>query len=110
MTTLMVLPTWITSAQDEQSRNITLCIGSRACIEKSKLVEFIQIVNDVLPAVQPWMKLTLQNLTGDEFWLSKSIYQLITLGITMSYLVDRGYAPFAYADYTCRSPKRYMLI
>jgi hypothetical protein len=109
MTNLMVLPAWITSAKDKQGRNITLCIGSKTYIEKSTLVEFVQIVNEIVSAIQPWMKLTIQDLTGDEFWLSKSIYQRIMLGKTMTYLVNNGYTPFTYADYSCRSPKRYML-
>jgi hypothetical protein len=109
MTNLIVLPAWITSAQDEQGKNITLCIRPKICIEKSTLVEFVQIVNDVLPGITSWIKFTLQDLSGDEFWLSKSIYQRIMLGKTMTYLVNNGYTPFTYADYSCRSPKRYML-
>ena len=110
MINIIVLPAWISAAKDEQDRNITLCIGSNLYIQKSTLVDFVQIVNDVFPGIKPWMKFTLQDLTGSEFWLSKSIYQRIMLGKTMTFLVNNGHTPFTYADHSCRSPKRYMLI
>jgi hypothetical protein len=62
-----------------------------------------------MPAIQPGEKYTLQYLVGDEYWLARTVYQRIILGITWCWLVAEGYTPFKPGDLTCRTPKRYML-
>jgi hypothetical protein len=103
------MPNWVVSDPKNSDKEIILCLGPRVRIVKKDFVEFIQIANEMLPAIKPGMKFTIQDLTGDEYWLSKSIYQRITLGRITSWLVNHGYTPFIYADDTCRTPKRYML-
>ena len=102
------LPTWITKAIDPQGRQIMLRIAPRTYVSKSILIECIQLINDVLPAILPGEKYTLQDLVGDEYWLARTVYQRIILGITWCWLVSKGYTPFTFADLTCRTPKRYM--
>ena len=102
------LPTWISKANDQQGREIMLRIGPRTYVSKSTLIECIQLINDVMPAILPGEKYTLQNMVGDEFWLARTVYQRIILGITWCWLVTEGYTPFKFGDLTCRTPKRYM--
>ena len=103
------LPTWISKANDQQGREIMLCIAPRTYVSKSTLVECVHLINDVMPAILPGDKYTLQDLVGDEYWLARTVYQRIILGITWCWLVSKGYTPFTLGDLTCRTPKRYML-
>jgi hypothetical protein len=102
------LPTWISKANDQQGREIMLRIAPRVYISKTSLVECIQLINDVMPAILPGEKHTLQDLVGDEYWLARTVYQRIILGITWCWFVSKGYTPFTPGDLTCRTPKRYM--
>jgi hypothetical protein len=60
-----------------------------------------------MPAVLPGERYTLQDLVDDEYWLARTVYQRIILGITWCWLVVEGYTPFTFGDFTCRTPKRY---
>jgi hypothetical protein len=102
------LPTWISKANDPQGREIMLRIAPRTYVSKSTLIECIQLINDVMPAILPGAKYSLQDMVGDEYWLARTVYQRSILGITWRWLVAEGYAPFASDDFTCRTPKRYM--
>ena len=103
------LPTWILKANDQEGRELMLRIAPRTYVSKSTLIECIQLINDVMPAIQPGKKYTLQNMVGDDFWQARTVYQRIILGITWCWLVAEGYTPFTPGDFTCRTPKRYML-
>ena len=104
------LPTWISTEDDKQGYEIMLRIAPRTYVSKSTLIECIQLINDVMPAILPGVKYTLQDLVGDEYWLARTVHQRILLGITWRWLVTKGYTPFTFGDLTCRTPKRYMLI
>jgi hypothetical protein len=108
MTSQVQLPTWISKANDQQGREIMLRIAPRVYISKTTLIECIQLINDVMPAILPGDRYTLQDLVGDEYWLARTVYQRIILGITWCWLVAEGYTPFKFGDFTCRTPKRYM--
>jgi hypothetical protein len=101
------LPAWISKANDQQGREIMLRIAPRVYISKTTLIECIQLINDVMPAILPGERYTLQDLVGDECWLARTVYQRIILGITWRWLVVEGYTPFTFGDFTCRTPKRY---
>jgi hypothetical protein len=60
-----------------------------------------------MPAILPGKRYTLQDMVGDEYWLARTVYQRIILGITWCWLVSKGYTPFTPGDFTCRTPKRY---
>jgi hypothetical protein len=102
------LPNWISKANDPQGREIMLRIAPRTWVSKSTLIECIQLINDVMPAIKLGEKYTLQDMVGDEYWQARTIYQRIILGITWCWFVAEGYTPFKSGDLTCRTPKRYM--
>ena len=103
------LPTWISTADDKQGYEIMLCIAPRTYVSKSTLIECIQLINDVMPAILPGKKYTLQDMVGSEYWQARTVYQRIILGITWCWLVAEGHTPFTPGDFTCRTPKRYKL-
>ena len=109
VTTQVQLPAWILKANDPEGRELMLRIAPRIYISKTTLIECIQLINEVMPAILPGAKYTLQDMVGDEYWQAKTVYQRIILGITWCWLVAEEYTPFAPGDFTCLTPKRYML-
>ena len=103
------LPTWVTKANDQEGRELMLRIASRTYVSKSTLIECIRLINDVMPAILPGKKYTLQDMVGSEYWQARTVYQRIILGITWCWLVAEGHTPFTPGDFTCRTPKRYKL-
>ena len=83
--------------------------GGQICIAKSVDNELMQVIKDILPAIENWMELTLEELCGDEYWSSKTDGERRTLGRYFAYLVDKGLMPFEFANSCCQTPKRYRL-
>lgn len=82
---------------------------SRICISKSDHDEFMKIIEDILPAIKKSMKLTLQQICGNHYWLFKTRGERRTLGKYFAYLVDEGLLPFEFAYSRCGAPKCYRL-
>ena len=82
---------------------------SRICISKNESNEFLQLIEDILPAVEQCMVLTLQQLCGNHYWLSKTDGERRNLGKYFAFLVEDDRLPFEFADSRCGAPKRYCL-
>ena len=81
-------------------------------VSKVFYYEIKQLVEEAVGFLKgefPDRKCTLQFLCGDEFWLKQSNGERRKAGRVMVFMVERELVPFRFADYSCRSPKRYVL-
>ncbi len=65
-------------------------------------------VQEIIPAMQRGHKYSLQQLCGEDFWSALSKGERIMAGICMAYMVEKEVLALDFADYSCRTPKRYI--
>lgn len=66
-------------------------------------------VHEIIPAMLPGEKYTLEMLCGDEFWLPLSDGNKRLSGRCMAHMVTRGLLPLRFARTKHEYPKRYQL-
>lgn len=68
----------------------------------------VELVIEVVPVLEHGTEYTAEDLCGEAFWEPLSHRQRQLVGHVMVHLVKAGSVPLMFADYSCRSPKRYI--
>ena len=94
---------------DQTEVHIFLVFENGFSVSKSLYESVKRQVDEVLPILKTEREYKLETLCGDDFWNSLSDGEKRLAGRCMTHMVDHKLLPIRYADYSCRTPKRYRL-
>ena len=96
----------------ESKTETILILKSGLIVRKALVIEIKRLVEEAsgfLKEEYPARKCTLQFLCGNDFWLNQSHGDRHVAGQVMVFMVENELVKFKFADYSCRTPKRYVL-
>ena len=94
----------------ESKDEVFLVLDNRCTVLQSFYTEIREQVTDIVPALLPDVKYTLQMLCDPEYWDSLTIGERQSAGKCMAYMVKNELVPYTDACKSCQSPKVYTII
>ena len=94
----------------ESKDEVFLVLDNRCTVLQSFYTEIREQVTDIVPALLPHSKYTLQALCGPEYWNALTDGERRSAGMCMAHMVRNGLIPYVDVSRPCQSPKVYSII